>query len=188
MWYKFYVRKRTSDISPSLLWFSAAWHWKTHLHNRSYLILYRTRFITVYQAHFVFLDATYNWLFFSRSTGQKFVQFECKVKNFHRSRITSSCLQGIEYPFFSGGKKREREKKRERAYHRWKFESIEPIDRLIKRGGVSVSSWEKRIARSLATRDFTLRGSINYSLGRRRQGMGGGREGASEKRKHGGIV
>lgn len=185
MWYKFYVRKRTSDISPSLLWFSAAWHWKTHLYNRSYLLLYRTRFITVYQAHFVFLDTTSNY--FSRDRRDK-NSFNLNVKQKISIDLESPLLAFREsnIPFSrEGGRERE---KRERAYHRWKFESIEAIDRLIKRGGVSVSSWEKRIARSLATRDFTLRGSINYSLGRRRQGMGGGREGASEKRKHGGIV
>lgn len=109
MWYKFYVRKRTSDISPSLLWFSAAWHWKTHLHNRSYLILYRTRFITVYQAHFVFLDTTSNY--FSRDRRDK-NSFNLNVKQKISIDLESPLLAFREsnIPFSREGK-RERERK-----------------------------------------------------------------------------
>lgn len=167
--------------------FSSAIFCSLTLENSNYtsILSCLPRFITVYQAHFVFLVQRIID-YFSRSktrlTEEKFVQFKRKTKfPVHRSRIIP-CLYPPEYPFFSG--ERERKKKREvsRTYHRWKFESIDRSIGSLNEEESAVR--EKSGSRGLlATRDFTLRGSINYSLSRRRQGRG-----ASEKRKHGGIV
>ena len=137
--YKFYATERTFPLlicdflQPDI--------GKFKLHVLSCL----PRFITVYQAHFVFLVQRIID-YFSRSktrlAEEKFVQFKRKTKfPVHRSRIIP-CLHPPEYPFFSGEREREREKEKTRG-----IENVSPlkirvdrsIDRLIKRGGVSGS-------------------------------------------------
>lgn len=132
--------------------FSSAIFCSLTLENSNYtsILSCLPRFITVYQAHFVFLVQRiidyFSWSK-TRLAEEKFVQFKRKTKfPVHRSRIIP-CLHPPEYPFFSGEREREKEKTRG-------IENVSPlkirvdrsIDRLIKRGGVS-GSWEKRIAR-----------------------------------------
>lgn len=166
--------------------FSSAIFCSLTLENSNYtsILSCLPRFITVYQAHFVFLVQRIID-YFSRSKTRKKNSFNLNVKqNFPSIDLESSLASILLNIPFSRERERERKKKREvsRTYHRWKFESIDRSIGSLNEEESAVR--EKSGSRGLlATRDFTLRGSINYSLGRRRQGRG-----ASEKRKHGGIV
>lgn len=113
--------------------FSSAIFCSLTLENSNYtsILSCLPRFITVYQAHFVFLVQRIID-YFSRSktrlAEEKFVQFKRKTKfPVHRSRIIP-CLHPPEYPFFSG--ERERERKNERYRERITVEnSSQSIDR-----------------------------------------------------------